>query len=218
MAMGVSHELNNPLTSVVGYTQLLLENPDIKGRAKDDLQKVYSQSKRAAEIIKNFITFARGQPTNKVLVNINDVINNVLKLRYYELGSKGISVETHFAPDIQVILADQGQLQHCFWNIIINAEYFMFEANQGGKLVITTEKTDGWVRITFSDNGPGIDKDVLPHVFDPFYTTRGIGRGTGLGLSICYGVITRHGGTIYAESEKGSGATFIVELPETTDV
>jgi PAS domain S-box-containing protein len=218
MAMGVSHELNNPLTSVVGYTQLLMEEPDISEDMRQDLQKVHSQAKRAAQIIKDFITFARGQPTNKVLLNINNVIADVVKLRSYELGSKGIKVEMVLDPDIPLVLADQGQLQHCIWNILINAEHFMYQANKGGKFIVKTETDNNWIKIILSDNGPGITRDVLPHIFDPFYTTKDIGKGSGLGLSICYGIITQHGGRIYVESEEGKGATFIIELPVTRDV
>jgi PAS domain S-box-containing protein len=218
MAMGVSHELNNPLTSVVGYTQLLMEEPDIREDMKQDLQRVHSQAKRAAQIIKDFITFARGQPTNDVLLNINNVITDVVKLRSYELGSKGIRVEMDLDPDIPLVLADQGQLQHGIWNILINAEHFMYEANKGGKLIIKTITGNSWIKIVFSDNGPGIDKDVLPHIFDPFYTTKDIGKGSGLGLSICYGIISQHGGRIYAQSEESEGATFIIELPVPRDI
>ena len=218
MAMGVSHELNNPLTSVVGYTQLLMEESDIRDEMKQDLQKVHSQAKRAAQIIKDFITFARGQPTNKVLVNINNVITDVVKLRSYELGSKGIQVEMILDHDVPLVMADQGQLQHCIWNILINAEHFMYEASKGGQFVIRTETVNDWVKIVLSDNGPGITRDVLPHIFDPFYTTKDIGKGSGLGLSICYGIIIQHGGRIYVESEEGEGSAFIIELPAARDI
>ena len=110
-------------------------------------------------------------------------------------------------------MADSFQLQQVFFNIIINAEYFMIESHQGGTLTIATERVRDTIRISFADDGPGIAREDLQHLFDPFFTTKEVGKGTGLGLSICHGIIAEHGGRIYAESELGKGATFIVELP-----
>ena len=114
---------------------------------------------------------------------------------------------------IPEVVADYFQLQQVFLNIVINAEYFMAEAHQGGTLSIATKKTGDIIRVTFTDDGPGIAKEDLGHLFDPFFTTKGIGKGTGLGLSICHGIVTGHGGRIYAESTLGQGTTFVVELP-----
>jgi signal transduction histidine kinase len=104
-------------------------------------------------------------------------------------------------------------MQQVFFNIVINAEYFMLEAHNSGHLTITTDRADGFVQVAFGDNGMGIPEENLNHIFDPFFTTKGTGKGTGLGLSICHGIVTEHGGRIYARSERGKGATFIVELP-----
>ncbi len=212
LASGIAHELNNPLTSVIGFTQLLLER-DISDDIRDDLKTIYSEARRTAEVVKNLLTFARKHPPAKQLINMNSIINKVLQMRAYEQRVSNIHVITRFAPDLPEVIADYFQVQQVFLNIIINAEYFMLEAHQRGTLTITTERTEGIVKVSFADDGPGISKENLGHLFDPFFTTKEIGKGTGLGLSICHGIITEHGGGLYAKSEPGRGATLIVELP-----
>jgi signal transduction histidine kinase len=138
---------------------------------------------------------------------------DVLQLRAYEHRVSNIQVNTRLAGDLPEIMADHFQLQQVFLNIVINAEYFMIEANHGGTLRITTERTGDIIRASFADNGPGIPKEKLGHLFDPFFTTKEVGKGTGLGLSICHGIIAEHSGRIYAKSQLGKGAIFIVELP-----
>jgi signal transduction histidine kinase len=137
----------------------------------------------------------------------------VLELRAYEEKVNNIRVNTRFAADLPQVTADYFQLQQVFLNIIINAEYFMIEAHNKGTLTVTTERLGDIIRASLADDGPGILAENLGHLFDPFFTTKEVGRGTGLGLSICHGIITEHGGQIYAESELGKGVTFIVELP-----
>jgi signal transduction histidine kinase len=122
-------------------------------------------------------------------------------------------VITHFASDLPQVTGNSSQLQQVFFNIVINAEFFMLEAHQKGNLTITTERIGDFVQASFADDGPGISNENIKHLFIPFFTTKEVGKGTGLGLSICHGIITEHGGRIYAESEFGKGATFIVELP-----
>ncbi len=137
----------------------------------------------------------------------------ILALRAYEQKVNNIQVNTHLASDLPEIIADTFQLQQVSLNIIINAEHFMIEAHRRGTLTITTERVGDIIRASFADDGPGIAEENLGHLFDPFFTTKEVGKGTGLGLSICHGIVTGHGGRIYAESELGKGATFIVELP-----
>ncbi|GAH05033.1 unnamed protein product, partial [marine sediment metagenome] len=161
--------------------------------------------------------FARKHDTEKGPVNINSIMEKVLELRAYEQKVSNIQVNTQFAPDLPEITADYFQLQQVFLNIIINAEHFMIEANNRGTLTITTERTGDIIKASLADDGPGISKENLGHLFDPFFTTKEVGKGTGLGLSICHGIITEHGGRIYIESKLGKGATFVVELPITTD-
>ncbi len=140
----------------------------------------------------------------------------MLDLRAYEQKVNNIEVDTHFAVDLPEIIADGFQLQQVFLNIVINAEQSMLEAHGKGILTVTTDQVGDIIRASFADDGPGIAKENLGYLFDPFFTTKEEGKGTGLGLSICHGIITEHGGRIYAESELGKGATFVVELPVTT--
>jgi PAS domain S-box-containing protein len=212
LAAGIAHELNNPLTSVIGFSQLLLDK-DVSDDVREDIKIIYREAQRSAEVVKNLLTFARKQAPVKQPVNINSVIEKVLELRAYEQRVNNIRVNTQFAPNLPEIMADYFQLQQVFLNIVINAEYFMIEAHKRGTLTITTERTGEIIRAYFTDDGPGIAEENLGHLFDPFFTTKEVGKGTGLGLSICHGIITEHGGRMYAESELGKGATFVVELP-----
>jgi PAS domain S-box-containing protein len=216
LASGIAHELNNPLTSVIGFSQLLLDK-ELTDDIKKDVGVICSEAQRAAEVVKNLLAFARKHAPIKQLVSINSIIKKVLELRAYEQKVSNIQVNTQFAPDLPEILVDHFQLQQVFLNIIINAEHFMIEAHGRGILDIITGRVDDTIRVIFSDDGPGIDKENLGHVFDPFFTTKEVGKGTGLGLSICHGIITEHGGRIYAESELGKGVTFVVELPVSND-
>jgi len=212
LASGIAHELNNPLTSIIGFSQLLLDK-DISDDVKNDLKIIYSEARRTAEVVKSLLIFARKHAPLKQLVNINSIIEKVLELRAYEQKVNNVQVNTRFAPDLSAIMADYFQLQQVFLNIVINAEHFMLEAHHRGTLTITTERVGKTIKASFTDDGPGISKKNLGHVFDPFFTTKEIGKGTGLGLSICHGIIAEHGGRLYAESKLGKGATFIVELP-----
>ena len=212
LAAGTAHELNNPLTSVIGFSQLLMEK-DIPDDIREDVKLIYNEARRAADVTKNLLTFARKHAPVKQLTQINNIIVDVLKLRAYEQKVNGIEVKRRLAHDLPEIMVDQFQMQQVFLNIIINAEYFMTEAHNGGTLTITTKKHNGIVRISFADDGPGIPEENLSRIFDPFFTTKEAGKGTGLGLSICHGIVAEHGGQIYAKSQPGKGATFVVELP-----
>ena len=216
LSSGIAHELNNPLTSVIGFSQLLMEG-DVPDNIKEDLGIVYSEAQRAAAIVKNLLTFARKHAPVKQLSQVNTVIEEVLRLRAYEQKVNNIEIENRLASNLPEIMIDHFQMQQVFLNIMVNAEFAMLEAHHKGKLVITTEKSDGCYQDYFTDDGPGIAKENLKHIFDPFFTTKEVGKGTGLGLSICHGIVTEHGGKIYATSEKGQGATFIVELPLIND-
>ena len=209
---GIAHELNNPLTGIIGLSELLLEK-DVPDDVKEDLKLIDKEVKRTASIVRSLLTFARKQESEKKPVNMNKAIEDVLKLRAYEQKVSNIKVDTRFAPDLPEVMSDSLQLGQVFLNIIINAEYFMTQAHGRGTLTVTTEQDGDIVRAAFTDDGPGIAPEVLPRIFDPFFTTKPLGEGTGLGLSIAYGIVAAHGGKIYAESELGKGATFIVELP-----
>jgi PAS domain S-box-containing protein len=213
LAAGAAHELNNPLTSIIGFSQLLMEK-DTPDYIRKNLALICSEAQRAASVTSNLLTFARKHRPVKQLTQINDIIEDVLKLRAYGHKSNRIEVERHLAPDLPEIMVDGFQMQQVFLNIIINAEYFMTVAHKRGTLTITTKKQNGsTVRISIADDGPGIPEENLSRIFNPFFTTKEAGKGTGLGLSICHGIVAEHGGQIYARSEPGKGATFVIELP-----
>jgi len=212
LASGITHELNNPLTSVIGFAQLLLGR-ELPGDVREDIKAIYSEARRAADVMKNLLIFARKHSPQRQLVNINTVIESVLAMRAYEHRVENIQVASRMAADMPLVMADYFQLQQVFLNIVINAEHFMREAHHRGTLTVITDYSHDTIRASFADDGPGIAEGDLEHLFDPFFTTKGVGEGTGLGLSICYGVVAAHGGRIYADSQPGRGATFVVELP-----
>ncbi|MFH1031951.1 MAG: PAS domain S-box protein [Chloroflexota bacterium] len=212
LSSGIAHELNNPLTSIIGFSQLLLEK-DVPDNLKEDLTTINKEAQRTAHIVRNLLTFARKHEPKKQPVDINDTIQKVLEMRAYEHKINNIKVNTRFLAELPEVKADGFQLQQVFLNIIINAEYFMIEAHGRGNLNIITERAGDFIRASLADDGPGISVENMSRIFNPFFTTKEVGKGTGLGLSICHGIVTAHGGRIYTESEPGKGAAFIVELP-----
>lgn len=212
MASGIAHELNNPLTSIIGLSEIVMRDK-VPESVKEDMEMIKSESHRAAGIVRNLLSFARKNATFKQPANINAILNDVLRLRSYEHGVNNIKVIKEFDNELPDILVDHSQIQQVFINIILNAEYAMTSAHGKGTLRIKTQRTDDMVKISFTDDGPGIEPGNLRHIFDPFFTTKEAGKGTGLGLSISYGIIAAHNGQIYATSEYGKGATFTIELP-----
>jgi signal transduction histidine kinase len=186
---------------------------DVPDDIKEDLGTIYSEAQRAASIVKNLLTFARKHPPVKQLSQVNTIIEDVLRLRAYQQKVNNIEVDKQLAANLPEIMVDYFQMQQVFLNIIVNAESAMLEAHGKGKLVITTERVNGITKVTFTDDGHGIARENLGRIFAPFFTTKEAGKGTGLGLSICHGIVTEHGGRIYAKSQIGKGATFVVELP-----
>jgi signal transduction histidine kinase len=215
LSSGIAHELNNPLTSVIGFSQLMMDG-DVPADMKENLVIVYNEAQRAASIVKNLLTFGRKHAPVRELSNVNTVIEDVLRLRAYEQQVDNIKVEKQLESDLPQIMMDHFQMQQVFLNIIVNAEFAMLEANHRGKLTISTKRIEGFIRIDFADDGKGISEENMKHIFDPFFTTKEVGKGTGLGLSICHGIVTEHGGKIYARNGKSQGAIFTVELPFNT--
>jgi signal transduction histidine kinase/sensor domain CHASE-containing protein len=212
MAAGIAHELNNPLTGVIGLSQVLLDE-EMSDGAKEDLKLIHNEAQRAAAVVKKLLTFGRQHPTERKAVQINPILEDVVSLRAYEQKVNNIRVTTQFDYHLPEIVADPFQMQQVFLNIVLNAEQAMIETHKEGTLTIATERVGGNIKVSFSDDGPGISPDNMRKLFSPFFTTKALGKGTGLGLSICYGIVTSHSGRIYAQSELGKGATFVVELP-----
>ncbi len=212
MASGVAHELNNPLTSIIGLSNLLAKQ-DMPTENKEDIVAINAEAQRCAAIVKNLLSFARKHAPKREPLQVARIVEDVLKLRAYEHRSLNITVETDLPDDLPEVMADYFQLQQVLLNIILNAETAMVDTNGQGTLRITGERTDGYVRISFSDDGPGIAKENVGLIFNPFFTTKEVGQGTGLGLSICYGIVAAHGGKIYAKNNSDKGTTFFVELP-----
>ena len=209
---GIAHELNNPLTIVLGNTQLLL----MRHREDDDaraLRKVGESAERASKIVRNLLSFARHENPERKHTDINAVITKTLELHGYELRVRDISVELDLQRSLPSTLADASQIQQVFLNLIVNAEHAMIDANGKGRLYIRTRTEDDVVLAEFSDDGPGISPEHIRRIFEPFFTTKAVGKGTGLGLSICQNIIQEHGGRIDVKSEPGSGTTFIVRIP-----
>jgi signal transduction histidine kinase len=213
MAAGIAHEINNPLTSVLGFSQLLLEKQNIPEDIKEDLGIIADGSRRVSDIVKRLLTFARQTKPIRTLTNLNELIDNTVKLREYVLNTANITVVTRFDPGLPRSVVDPGQMQQVFLNLIVNAEQAMKKAHEKGTLTITSEEKENHIYISFQDDGPGIAKENLGHLFEPFFTTKDVGEGTGLGLSLSRSIILEHGGKISVENEPGRGATFIMELP-----
>jgi PAS domain S-box-containing protein len=212
MASGIAHEINNPLTGVIGFANLLLRK-DIPEAVRKDIEIIRYNAQRVASIVQRLLIFARWQKPQRERVDINAIVSTTVAMRAYEMKANNIEVTMQLAPDLPQTVADGGQMQEVFLNIILNAETEMKLAHNKGNLLIKTERIDNTIRISFKDDGPGIPPENLERIFEPFFTTREVGQGTGLGLSISHGIIAEHDGQIYAQSKPGKGATLIVELP-----
>ncbi|MDD5510014.1 MAG: response regulator [Dehalococcoidales bacterium] len=212
MASGIAHEINNPLTGVIGFSELMMTK-DIPGDIRKDLEVIHDGSKRVAGIVKGLLTFARQRKPERTYTDINQIVADTLALRSYALETSNIMVDAVLDPDLPRTMADAGQLQQVFMNIIVNGEAEMKKAHGKGNFTVKTERIADIIRISFRDDGPGIARENMDKIFDPFFTTKPVGEGTGLGLSLCHGIIAEHQGRIYAESEPVKGATFVVELP-----
>jgi two-component system NtrC family sensor kinase len=213
LVAGVAHELNNPLTSVTGFTELLLRRDDLDELMTSDLKHIHTQGHRAARIVQNLLTFGRKHHPQRVQVNLNTIIENTLTLHEYHLRVDNIRVIRELDQDLPATVADPDQLQQVFLNLINNASQAMVTQSAGKLTVRSWTGEDGSVRVSVADTGVGMTPQVRSRIFDPFYTTKPVGLGTGLGLSICYGIISGHGGRIWAESEPDQGSTFFVSLP-----
>jgi two-component system NtrC family sensor kinase len=217
----VAHELNNPLTSVIGYAQLLqqeMRDSEAETRSPEelghDLRRIAEESERAARIVRNLLAFARRQTAAREPQDLVDLCGRVVALRTYELRLNGVELMTEFQPGLPQVIADGGQIQQALLNLVLNAEQAM-RGRPVRRLTIGVrlDSAASAVEMYVADSGHGIDTANLSRIFDPFFTTRDVGEGTGLGLSICYGIVRDHGGHIRVESKVQVGTTFSVLLP-----
>jgi two-component system NtrC family sensor kinase len=205
----VAHELNNPLTAILGYAQLL-EGAGLDTRSADYVRKLFKQAQRTHRVVQNLLSFARQRKPQKQEVDLCKVLEESLTLREYDLRVNNVTLERDIPPNMPSVVADPHQLEQVFLNIINNALDAMVEGSGSGVLKVRVSRKDVYVCVEFDDSGPGI-KDPA-RIFDPFYTTKSVGKGTGLGLSICYGIVKEHGGEILAHNRPEGGATIEVRL------
>jgi two-component system NtrC family sensor kinase len=215
LVSGVAHEVNNPLAAILGFTDLLLENPDVPPSAREDLSIILHETQRTKDIVQDLLSFARQRPVQRELVQINQVLRQTIKLRSYDFASHGVEVLEDFEKSLAPALGDSQQLQQVFLNILNNAYDAVQETKRRGLIRIRTRRAEDMIEVAISDSGQGI---VDPQrIFDPFYTTKQQGKGTGLGLSICYGIVRAHGGEIQCWNEESGGSTFVVRVPVATE-
>jgi PAS domain S-box-containing protein len=212
LVSGVAHEVNNPLTAILGFADLLLENPELPESIRKDLRIILQEAQRTKQIVQNLLSFARQMPPQRNPVQLNAVVRRTLQLRSYDFANHGIEVIEHLDEGLPEVIGDAHQLQQVFLNILNNAYDAVHEVNRPARIEIMTAGRGETVEVSFCDDGNGISQP--DRIFDPFFTTKEIGKGTGLGLSICYGIVQEHGGEILCHNNSdGPGATFIVRLP-----
>ncbi len=210
LAAGAAHEINNPLTAIMGYSDLLIDDETISEKPRSIATKIREQARRTKTLVTHLLSFARQVPAERTLLDVNAVVTSAIQLRGLDLRGKNIRIELQTESALPRVRGDANQLLQIFFNIITNAVDAMEEIG-GGLLTVRTLRERGNVVVELADTGPGI-KDPLM-VFDPFYTTKPVGKGTGLGLSICYGLVQEHGGHIYCYNRPEGGAVFRVEIP-----
>jgi PAS domain S-box-containing protein len=210
LAAGVAHELNNPLTSILGFTELLLNSESFDDRSRGDLETVARQTRRARDIVRNLLDFARQTKPQRLPTDVGELLGQTLDLIRRHLQGSGVVIEEEYAPDVGLVSLDSGQMKQVFLNLITNAAQAM---PRGGKLSLRTIRQGDEVAISVSDTGPGIEPGIRDRIFEPFFTTKPPGQGTGLGLAISLGMVEEHGGRISVKSQVGQGSTFTVWLP-----
>lgn len=214
---GVAHELNNPLATILSWSERLALRSTADAAMKRGIEIIHAESERAARIVRNLLTFARKRQTTRAMVDVNKVVRETLALRSYEQRVTNVTIIDALASGLPLIFADGHQLQQVLLNLVINAEQAMLSANGRGVLVVRSwfDLEREAVTLEVNDDGPGVPADLQPRVFDPFFTTKQVGKGTGLGLTVAYAIVQEHGGRIRLESPPGGGASFFVELPVT---
>jgi two-component system NtrC family sensor kinase len=212
LVSGVAHEVNNPLTAILGFADLLMENEDLPETARKDLRVILQEAQRTKQIVQNLLSFARQMPPQRNPLQLNSILRRTIQLRSYDFNSHGVDIVEHLDEGLPDVVGDAHQLQQVFLNILNNAYDAVREVGRPARIEIMSTKAGDAVEVSFSDNGNGISHP--DKIFDPFFTTKEVGKGTGLGLSICYGIVKEHGGEIHCHNNIGGmGASFIVRLP-----
>lgn len=215
---GVAHELNNPLTAVIGFSDLLLlNNPQGDEKTRRQLTLISKSAQRCHKIVQNLLGFARQHSPERKLVKINTVVEDVIDFMAFDLSETDSKLMMNLGQELPLILADSHQIQQVLVNIISNASQALHGYRKDGVIIVRTKQTGRVIQIEVEDNGPGISLENLAKIFEPFFTTKSVARGTGLGLSLSYGIVQEHGGYIYVQSQVGLGTTFTVELPVATE-
>jgi signal transduction histidine kinase len=209
---GVAHELNNPLTSVIGFSDLL-NHTDLDPKYKEYVDRISKSATRCHKIVNSLLGFSRQHEPERKPVQVNDLAEIVIDIIGYDLRTSNITLLKEYQPDLPVILGDSHQLQQVILNILSNARQALETFRRDGQIILRTGRTATHVWLRIRDNGPGITRENLAKIFDPFFTTKPQGKGTGLGLSLSYGIMQEHRGRIHAESQPGEGTEFILELP-----
>src|ERR1700681_1572618 len=217
MLAGVAHELNNPLTAILGVSELLRDREGIDESARRQLEMTHRQARRAARIVQNLLEFSRPASPQKKSLDMNTIIERTLQLHEHSLKRNNVQVEFHPAPALPAVVGDANQLIQIFLNLISNAEQAIHEVRTSGRIQIHLGHSSGRVTATVQDDGVGIKPETLPKLFDPFYTTKRPGGGTGLGLSICMSIIREHGGNLDAKALPTGGSIFTLDLPIVAD-
>ena len=216
MIAGVAHELNNPLTAILGVTELLRDQSTDENASRQ-LDLAHRQARRAAHIVQSLLVFSRPSTPRSTLLHLPDLLQRTLQLHEHSLRANHIQVDLAARPDLPTVLGDSNQLTQVFLNLIVNAEQAIHEVRDHGTLRIRLGVVGERVLITFQDDGVGIRRELLPRIFDPFFTTKRPGRGTGLGLSICMAIVREHNGDISAQPLPDGGSVFTVSLPVCTE-
>lgn len=213
LVAGVAHELNNPLAIISGNAQLLVRRNHLDSGLRKDLEVIYKQSERASQIVRDLLTYARPSEPTKTPVQLNRIVTTVLEWRRAAFEEAGIQVETHLAPNLPLTKADCVQVEQVLNNLLSNAIDAVQMRPQPRRIVVSTEETPTCLRMSVRDNGPGVPAEIAGKIYDPFFTTKPVGRGTGLGLAICNTYVQEHRGKLWVESQPGQGACFFVDWP-----
>jgi PAS domain S-box-containing protein len=213
LTAGVAHEINNPLAVIMGYSQMLVKQPDLTPQLKLELKKILRESERAAKIVRNLLAFARPRDPQMLSVDLNRLVANILETYEAEFEAVGVQIHAHLTPDLPKTVADPHQIEQVIANIVVNALQAMADWNGPRELTIATVRRDQTIVVTIGDTGPGMPAETVTKIFDPFFTTKDPGKGTGLGLSISHSIIHEHRGRLWVQSEPGHGAEFHIELP-----